>query len=339
MGVGKVPELTIIDPDAVDSADPKAGDGIELDKQGHVVNYRIQSDQAGSTKDIIIPASDIVHIKLNVDANVKRGRTTLEPVLRYLKMYDEWVKDRMVLNKVRSSIALVRQVEGTAAQIEQIRNRGKATSNQFAGANKQRMLQPGSILTPGPGVKYEMLSPNINAADAKDDGKNILLAVAAGIGFPEMFLTADYSNANYSSTLIAQNPLVREFEDWQDFFDIFFQDLIQDILAIGKNHGDLSPDETLLELVWPPLIHRDLKELAEVLLGLFNVRAISRETMDAELGYTYKEEIEKIEKEEEEHPPELLVPTAAGGARPPPTPPTAEGGGRKRVQLNGSVAA
>ncbi|MBL8826109.1 MAG: hypothetical protein JNM18_03935 [Planctomycetaceae bacterium] len=42
-----------------------------------------------------------------------------------------------------------------------------------------------------------------------------LRAIAARLVMPEFMLTSDASNANFSSTMIAEGPAVRMFERWQ----------------------------------------------------------------------------------------------------------------------------
>jgi hypothetical protein len=237
MGKGKIPRLEFVEPDNVDSNRPEAELGIELDKDDPTTakTYYVKaksSDPDGKP----IPGEDIIHIKLNVDRNVKRGRSLFEPVFKYLKLHDDWLQSRMVLNKVRSAVALVRYVEGTQAQGQVVRRQTQDTSNPRK-TNRAQMFRSGSIITAPVGTKYEMLSANLGASDAATDGRNILLAVAVGVGFPEMFLTADFSNANFASTSVAQNPFVREFEDWQDFFDFYIKQEFKQVLKIGIDAG------------------------------------------------------------------------------------------------------
>ena len=150
-----------------------------------------------------------------------------------IKKYGEWLEDRIVLNQVRSAIALVKTIDGNANMVESLRN-AQQTEHKDADRYKQKAMKRGTVITASKGITYEMLSPKINAPDVKDDGRAMLLAVAAGSGMPEMVVTADYSNANYSSTFVAQNPFVREIEDWQDFFKIFDKILFKAVIQNAK---------------------------------------------------------------------------------------------------------
>lgn len=297
---GEPVRLQFIDPDRIGSNDPKASCGIETvpDDVEEVITYRVQRPTVRS--ELSIPAKQITHVKLGVDSDVKRGRSVLEPILKYATMYENWLSDRMILNKVRTAVALVRTVEGTPTQVRSIRNQQQDTDNPNK-ERRQKMLRPGTIITASPGVKYEMLSANINAADAAQDGHNVLLSIAAGIGFPEMFLTGDFSNANYSSSLTAQNPFVREFEDYQDLFTAYYIELYTELFELAKELGDLPKDFYVdIEPGWPPLVHRDIMQAVSALSILFQNAIISGRTFATETDHDYDKERKLIKREQEE---------------------------------------
>lgn len=207
-----------------------------------------------------IPADQVIHVKILVDSDVKRGISFLLVAMPMLKKYSEWLDDRIVLNKVRTAIALIKKVTGTSGTVDSIRDK-QLSERQSADKYKQKAFNAGTIITASKGIEYEMLSPNINAADAANDGRNMLLGVAAGCGMPEMMLTADYSNANYSSSVTAQNPFVREVEDWQDFWEFYYMQLFEECIIEGKEKGDIPENESTECIVaWPPLILADIQK-------------------------------------------------------------------------------
>jgi len=207
-----------------------------------------------------IDASEIMHLKILSDSDMKRGMSILLVAMPMIRKYEDWMDDRIVLNKVRSAIALIRTVPGTASTVNSIRD--KHQSERFsADRYKQKGFNRGTVITASKGIEYQMLTPNIQAADAKDDGRNMLLAVAAGVGFPEMILTADYSNSNYASSLTAQNPFVREIEDWQDFFEDPYKEIFSRVIQAGKEHGKIPEKESEdCEIEWPPMILADIEK-------------------------------------------------------------------------------
>ena len=207
-----------------------------------------------------IAAKEMLHIKLLADSDMLRGVSFILSAMPMIKKYESWLDDRVLLNRVRSAIALIKQVDGTASTVKTIRdqNMARKTSSE---RNRQRAMRGGTVLTATKGVEYKMLSPNINAQDVKDDGRAMLLTVAAGMGMPEMILTADYSNANYSSTFVAQNPFVREIEDWQDFFETHYKEILAVVLQAAIDYGPLPNDtKTEVQIEWPPLILADIEK-------------------------------------------------------------------------------
>ena len=229
------------------------GVGTNPDDVEEPLTYYICNPIDGTLKEKV-DASEILHIKILSDSDMKRGISFLLIALPMLAKYSSWLDDRVVLNKTRSAIALIKTIEGNSGVVTNIRDNQRAETYD-SDRNKLKAFRPGTVLTASKGIKYDMLSPKINAADVKDDGRAMLLAVAAGCGLPEMMLTADYSNANYSSSMIAQNPFVREVEDWQDFFAYPYKLTFARIIQANIDFGELPDNEdTGCEIEFPPLI-------------------------------------------------------------------------------------
>lgn len=231
----------------------------------------------GSLKERI-EAGEVLHIKILTDSDVKRGMSILLVAMKMLRKYGGWMDDRIVLNKVRSAIALIRHVPGTASTVGSIRDKNQSQL-QSADRYKQKGLNRGTVITASKGIEYTMLSPNIQAADAKDDGRNMLLAVAAGEGFPEMILTADYSNSNYASSMVAQNPFVREIEDWQDFFEEPYKDIFARVIRTKKEFGKIPEGESEeCDVIWPPMILADILKNNQAREIMHRNKIISKKT-------------------------------------------------------------
>ena len=245
-----------------------------------------------------INADEIYHLKIFADSDEKRGNTIYGPCIRRIVQYEEWLEDRIILNKIRTAFALHKIVDSSAGKINSIREDGRSKT-QSEDRNKQQMLQAGTVITTSKGIEYKMLNPNINAQDVKDDGRAIQLAVAAAAGFPEMLITGDWSNANYSSSLIAQNPFVREIEDWQDYLTTWYQDLWADIMQAKIVVNELGEDVNLdIELEYPPMIASDLDKIAKAFEILFKYKAVSKNTWQARMGLDPEIEKQKMEMEE-----------------------------------------
>lgn len=306
----RVPRVRFLEPDDIKrDASPAAGasdrfeDGIELDPEDAETPIAYWWEPEGREAERI-PASEIEHIKVGVDTGVKRGRSVLEPVLKLMVGYEEWLNDRRVLNKVRNRIALIKYVESKGGGATVVRDTNKLADGDSATGldKKQRMLQPGTVVTANKGIKYEFLSPNINASDVSDDGRRMLLAEAAGMGLPEYMISADASNANYASTMVAESPGVREFEDWQDFFREHFKNTARRVIAANDTPAEIEDpalDATREpEIVFPPLIARNLYDETRAYAMLHGARVLSGRTWAAEAGFDYDGEQMNLAQED-----------------------------------------
>ncbi len=288
--------------------------GIETEKDDieTVINYwKTKSDGSFSEK---IPANEIYHLKIFSDSDQKRGNTVYGPALRRLTQYEEWLEDRIILNKVRSAIALVKTVEGGVGNVTKIHDENRSDQNSST-RRLQKTMRGGTVITTSKGVKYELLSTNINASDVKEDGRSILLSIAAAVGFPEMLFTADFSNSSYSSSLIAQNPFVREIEEWQDFFRTFYEELYTEVIDLKIAAGKLAKDTVnTAKIVFPPMLRDDLDKLAKAFEVLFKFRIVSKSTWQAKMGLDpEREKLNMLLEEGEEVFPDGIQPPGTPG--------------------------
>jgi hypothetical protein len=143
---------------------------------------------------------------------------------------------------MRSAIILVRSIEGSPSEVSGMANT-IPTATTPSGTTQRKSFKAGTILNAGPGVKYDMLSANLNATDAKEDGRNIKTTIAAGLNLPE-YVFGDASNQNYASSLIAESPFVKAIQFWQVFFEFHFGQIYRKVVEIAVKGGALeAPDD------------------------------------------------------------------------------------------------
>lgn len=215
----------------------------EADDVENVIAYWKESqDDSGEYSKV--PAKEVHHIKYNADSDQKRGESMLQAILEMVTDYSQWLKNRIILNKMRSAIVLIRKISGTSTQLSSIVNNLKQSSSARTGETKRESIRGGTILTANDGVDYKFEAPNINANDVKEDGRNIKLNIAAGTNLPE-YVFGDASNANFASTLIAESPFVKHIKSLQTFFEYHFAQLFRYVIESAVQADFLkAPDET-----------------------------------------------------------------------------------------------
>ncbi|HQR08377.1 MAG TPA: phage portal protein [Gemmatales bacterium] len=277
------PRVHFVDPERIvtDPATALPTEGIATETHNVEVptHYRVQHDDERAE---LVPADRMLHCKIGVDGNVKRGQSLFVPVLDALQKYQSWLDVELIHRKVASSIVLVRKHAGSSPSgITNFADWSAQASQPAASITPQQrkaLLQPGTIID-AQGYDLQYLSPDSHFDDATILGRRLLLAVAAGTGLPEFMLTADAGNANYSSTLVSEGPAVKLFASWQAFFIGQWQTLFQLVMTEAVRLG-LLPAEALehvrLRITPPAVAVRNRKDDAEADAIYFDRGALSR---------------------------------------------------------------
>jgi capsid protein len=182
-----------------------------------------------------VEAAEIQHRKANVDANVKRGLPLFYPVRKNLRRAEKLLRNMSVVAEIQSAIAIIRKHRAaTASGLEQFVAAGADLSMHGTGRTSHfRRFAPGTILDALAGTDYEFPAAGIDAARYVAVLQAELRAIASRLVMPEFMLTSDASNANYSSTMVAEGPAVKMFERLQH--DMLEDDL--DVIRRALTHA------------------------------------------------------------------------------------------------------
>jgi capsid protein len=216
----------------------------------------------------LVDAAEIQQRKANVDANHRRGLPLFYPVRKNLRRAEKLLRNMSVVAEIQSAIALIRKHrQGTASGVQQfVASQADATATSTATGRTQtfRRYGPGTILDAHANIEYDFPAANVDAANFVAVLQAELRAVASRLVMPEFMLTSDASNANYSSTMIAEGPAMRMFARLQaeqvcDDLEVIWR-AVNSAVAAGK----LLPDTATLiniQAVPPSLVVLDqLKE-------------------------------------------------------------------------------
>jgi hypothetical protein len=131
-----------------------------------------------------------------------------------------------------------------------------------------------------------------------------LRAAAAALAMPEYMLSGDASNANYSSTMVAEGPAVKTFEAMQADLIEADVEIMERALIVAAAAGRIrhATADDILDLVSiaaePPLIKsEDRLQEAQADQILLSAGVMSRATFAARHGLVYAEERERMEEE------------------------------------------
>lgn len=300
----------------------------------------IDGNKEKKTEDI--PAENILHIKINTDMDMDRGRPILEPIIKRLIQLEQFIEGRIIKNRIASGFILEKIIHGKGGTSEAVSSVTSGMSdakidNQTnnTGVASKKMPKFGSVVVHNDAIEYKWCNPEIKADDCREDARLIKLSICSGVNAPE-YLLSDAQNANYASTMVAENPFVRKCEDLQDTFEVYlqllFKKVIENYIVNGiipkmsketilkesfkqktifnkirrvfvKEQATKSiPTKTGVKIEFPPMTHKELLQESQSYQIHSAMGWASDKTLAGKLGYNYDEENEIIQKQQIESP-------------------------------------
>lgn len=295
----KYPVIRFIDPEEIKDSTNTHSYGIETlpDDVETAVNFIRCFMKEGTEATETIPAEEVIQGKIRCDSNEKRGKSFLLGLAKYITQYATWLDDRVRLNRIRSIFHFVMTPKGnfTPAQLKAKFQDEDTTATSLTPSKK--MPKPGSFII-GKGADYKFESLDLNAADTATDGRNIERMICKGTGLMEGVVTGDFSNQNYASSLVAESPMVKAIENWQDIVGDLIQQIFTKVVRFGKANnaiGKSASEECAVNFA--TLVHRELDRDTNAYQVHKQNSWASDKTISTKLGYDYDAEQEQIEQE------------------------------------------
>lgn len=247
----------------------------------HAVGYWVDDE--------LVPADVIQHRKANVDFNVRRGIPLFYPVRKNLRRAEKLLRNMSIVAEIQSAIAIIRKHNGATrsgveSYVASTADRTYPTGTPSAGGTPRyfRNYSPGTILDTSAGVDYQFPAATVDAARYVAILQAELRAIASRLVMPEFMLTSDASNANYSSTMVAEGPAVRMFERLQHELVREDMHVMKRVMRNAAQAGVFSEDEilqTYVRIIPPTLSVRDRLRETQADRILVELGAMSVQTM------------------------------------------------------------
>lgn len=188
----------------------------------------------------------VLHYAINRPAGAQWGEPDLSPLLPWLRRYAAWLEDRVRLNRFRNAFLYI--VSGSFIS-EDARKARQAT----LAANPP---SPGSILVTDASETWSVISPKLEALDAREDGLALKKVIAAGAGIPMHFL-AEPEGATRTTAESAGGPTFRRFEQRQRFFLWLIEDLLGAVINRRAQVDDAVKPDCPLKVTGADISARD----------------------------------------------------------------------------------
>lgn len=290
-----------------DPADWEFGVHTRADDIAQPLGYHVQWSDSPADFDYFTP-DRVAHCKVGVDQNVKRGLSDFYAITDYLgdgaKLLRNAGKGAAVLAGIAAIIEHPPAVTG--AQIESFRAGGaySQTTETTPQGGRQKFTHqygPATMMHVKNGQKYlpsPLASAGVGDSVVKIE-QAILRTVGSNWSMPEYMISGDASNANYSSTLVAESPFVKFCEAEQAVYCEEYRSILWLVLRIALEGGRISDVKSFDELrravqiqVEPPRVasRNGLQESQQSAL-LHEKGVLSIETWSAREGLDRKQEV------------------------------------------------
>jgi hypothetical protein len=188
-----------------------------------------------------VPAESLEHVKLNVDSGVKRGLSDFYAAASEIEQAGKLAHNTAEGAAIQATIAYIKEAAVGTGRDSLESHRAAHTDwtvqhpTPDGGSRSVRYekFHPGRVITTA-GMKYHA-GPlgGSNAPTFIEVIQMVLRRVGQRWSMPEYLVSGDASNANYSSTLVAESPFVKAAESKQMFYEEAFRSLHWKMLRIA----------------------------------------------------------------------------------------------------------
>jgi hypothetical protein len=191
----------------------------KMDLDGNVNTWEAYNEDLDLRDENGNYAPKMLHYAINRPVSAQWGESDLAPLLRWLTRYANWLEDRARLNRFRTAFLYVVKAKFTS-ETERLARQNRLAANPPL---------PGSILVVDESEDWSCINPQLNSADANEDGLSLKKMIASDSGVPLHFL-AEPESATRTTAEAAGGPTYRRFEQRQLFFLWVMGDLVKAVI-------------------------------------------------------------------------------------------------------------
>lgn len=262
---------------------------------GFRVPGELGSEKAKASDYIVrqIPASDVLHMKINCVSNEKRGRSTLFPILGWLKRVKDLYNAQVIREWLYSSFIWDVSVKGSASDVS-------AFAAQFP-----NMPNPGTPYFHNQAVELKpMAALESRGTRGGSMGGELLSFIATACGIPREFLNVQsQGGGSRVQALTSAEPFTKAIEDVQSRWEAFITEMFKTMLdqnGIKYEEGDI---EVLFPSVTKDTTTETIANLALVEAQGWLSKRTAGEMAAKELNittYDFEDEQSKLKKDQED---------------------------------------
>lgn len=238
-------------------------------------DYRIkETDQAELLKKIRIPKGKIEqkarvrHVMINElwTTTGKRGISELYSSREWFRVFREFMEGRAAINAAAQAVSYLRKIKGSPSTVAKFTGKlGNLPVGENVGGDGdlRKLTRPvaGAIYDSNEAVDLEWMKTDTGAVNAKEDARLLLMSAGAGVGTMIHYF-GEGGDANLATAQSMELPMVKSYEDWQQFIDDFYMGWFEYVLRTANGDSEeedqLQTDLARIGFSFPPIISQDV---------------------------------------------------------------------------------
>lgn len=204
-----------------------------------------------------IPASQIMHYRLNAVSNEKRGRSDLFPILSYLKRFRDGLNYSLIADQKASAWAMDTTIDGAQSDID---------SYVQAQAAMGTIPEAGSEFVHSKAITREYKGNSSASNKMSETMHYCISASCAGVTIPFNYLGTHLSSGSTrASAIVATEPVAKKMEKRRDWTKRIIKDTWNRLM---KETGIPGLADIECQIIFPEIITQDRSQkLQDLLLG------------------------------------------------------------------------
>ncbi len=298
--------VKFIEPDSIVPPEGQSFEGpwswgilTDRDRPAVPIKYNVRDYSTNTERQV--PAHFIRHLKRGSNLNQKRGLPALTACIDELQGGNKLRHASREGEKVRASIAYVRQhAQAPASALQALQSASASGSFQVSTQNGTQdvvyqQIEPGTVQDIPEGLEYQPPPPSPNSEAAAMSVKLSLEATAAALEAPYWLISGDSTASSYASSLTAESPFIKLVEGEQGVLSEYVDDVLTAVIEIAaEQERDNIPMDVLDQIdlhvnYTVPVVRQKLDEAQRNEI-LRKAKIKSPQTISAEEGLDYEKE-------------------------------------------------
>lgn len=206
----------------------------------------------------------IFHTRINSlwTRSGKRGVSELYASRQWFRVFREFMENRAAINEAATSIAFKRKIKAGPTGVASFKGKlggldvGYDNPNNVSEFKKLTRPVAGAMYDSNPAVDLDWMKTDTGALNAKEDASMILAVGGAGVGMM-MHYYGEGGDANLATAQSMELPMVKSFEDWQEFVNSTMMNLVKWVLKLAQP-DDWKESLERISFIFPPIISQDV---------------------------------------------------------------------------------